>query len=103
MESWLTVGPRRCTAIGVVAELMHVHAMFSVGVITMDFVDDGGVGGLVGLFERDGSADFGVTAKDCNCRDKEKLVMKFSLATVYSSGPEWQRATTCDGISLPMR
>lgn len=57
----------RRAAIGVVTELVDVHATLGVGVIAMDLVGDGGWGGVVGLLEADGAADFGVAAEDCNC------------------------------------
>ena len=59
----------RRAAVGVVAELVDVHATLGVGVIPMDLVGDCGGGGLVRLVEGDGSADFGVTAEDCNCME----------------------------------
>lgn len=57
----------RRAAVGVVTKLVDVHATLGVGVIAMDLVGDGGWGGVVGLLEGDGAADFGVTADDCDC------------------------------------
>lgn len=59
--------PGGCAAVGVVTELVDVHATLSVGVVAVDLVGDGGWGRVVGLVEGDGSVDFGVTAEDCDC------------------------------------
>lgn len=45
-----------CAAVGVVAELVDVHATLGGGVVTGDFVGDGCWGGFAGLLEGDGSA-----------------------------------------------
>lgn len=55
------------TAIGVVAELVDVHAALGGGVVAGDVVGDGCRGCLGRLLEGDGSADFGVAAEDCDC------------------------------------
>lgn len=57
----------RGTTVGVITELMDVHATFGVGVVACDVVGDGCWGGLGGLLEGDGSLDVGVTAEDCDC------------------------------------
>ncbi len=54
-------------AIGVVAELVDVHAALGGGIVARDVVGDGGWGGLGRLLKGDGSADLGVTAEDCDC------------------------------------
>ena len=54
-------------AVGVVAELMDVHAALGGGVGAFDVVGDCGGGGFGGLFEGYGAADGGVTAEDCDC------------------------------------
>ena len=59
--------PRGCAAVGVVTELVNVHATLSVRVVAVDLVGDGCWGRVVGLLEADGSADFGVTTEDCDC------------------------------------
>ena len=64
---WVTVGSGARAAVGVVAELVHVHAALGGGVVAGDVVGDGGRGGLGGLLEGDGPADFGVAAEDCHC------------------------------------
>jgi len=67
MSGWHTVWPGGCAAVGVVTELMDVHATLGVCIVTVDLVGDGGRGRVVGLLEGDGSVDFGVTAEDCDC------------------------------------
>lgn len=62
-----TVGTGACAAVGVVAELVDVHAALGGGVVAFDVVGDGGRGGLGGLLEGYGAVDGGVTAKDCDC------------------------------------
>ena len=53
--------------IGVVSELVDVHAPVGRGIVACDVVGDCGGGGFGGLLEVDGSADLGVTAEDCDC------------------------------------
>jgi len=53
-------------AVGVVTELMNVHATLSVGIVTGDVPCDGGRGGLGFLLESDGTGDLGVTSDGCN-------------------------------------
>lgn len=52
------------TTIGVVTECVNVHATLSIGVVASDIPGDGGGGGLIGLFEGNGSGNFGVTTED---------------------------------------
>lgn len=59
--------PGRSTAVGIVAELVDVHAALGRGVAAGDVVGDGCGGGLGGLLEGDCSADLGVAAEDCDC------------------------------------
>lgn len=54
-------------AVGVVTELVDVHAALGGGIVAFDIVGDGGGAGLGRLFEGDGAADGGVTTEDCNC------------------------------------
>lgn len=53
--------------IGVVTELVDVHAALGRGIVAADVVRDGCWGGFGRLFEGDGAADLGVTAEDCYC------------------------------------
>lgn len=64
---WVTVGSGACAAVGVVAELVDVHAALGRGIVAADFVGDGRWGGLGRLLKGDGAADLGVTAQDCDC------------------------------------
>jgi hypothetical protein len=57
----------RGTAIGIIAELMDVHATVGRGVAAGDVVGDGCGGGFGGLLEGDCSADLGVATEDCDC------------------------------------
>ena len=50
--------------VGVVTELMDMHAPLSRGVIALDVVGDCGWGRLVGLLESYGPADIGVSTDD---------------------------------------
>lgn len=54
-------------AIGVVAELVDVHAALGGGVVAGEVVGDGRWGRFGRLLEGDGPADFGVPAEDCDC------------------------------------
>ncbi len=65
-------------AIGVVAELVDVHAALGGGVVAGDVVGDGRGRGLGRLLEGDGSADLGVTAEDCDCVGR--LVVSWGFA-----------------------
>lgn len=53
-------------AVGVVAELVDVHAALGGGVVAFDVVGYGCGGGFGGLFEGYGASDGGVTAEDCD-------------------------------------
>lgn len=61
------MGPGAGAAVGVVAELVHVHAALRVGVVARDVPADGCVGGFGGLLEGDGAFDLGVTPEDGDC------------------------------------
>lgn len=63
------VGSSACAAVGVVTELVDVHAALGRGVVAADVVGDGCRGGFGRLLEGDGAADLGVTAEDCDCFD----------------------------------
>lgn len=54
-------------AVGVVAELVDVHAALGRGVVARDVVRDGRRGGFGRLLKGDGPADLGVPAEDCDC------------------------------------
>lgn len=58
-------------AVGVVAELVDVHAALGRGVVARDVVGDGCWGGLGRLLKGDGPADLGVPAEDSDCYDSE--------------------------------
>ena len=62
-----TVGACRCAAIGVVTELVDVHATLSIGVVAGNVVGDGGGGGFVRLFEGHLARDLGVSSEDGDC------------------------------------
>ena len=64
----------RGTTVGVVTELMDVHATLGIGVVARDVVGDGCWGGLGGLLEGDSSLNVGVTAEDCDCEGGDVLV-----------------------------
>jgi hypothetical protein len=66
----LTVGSSGGAAVGIVTELMDVHATLSAGIVTSDIPRDGGGRGLRVLLESDGSSDLGVTSDLCNCRQR---------------------------------
>jgi len=51
-------------AVGVVTELVDVHATLGARVVAGDVPRDGGGGGLGGLLERDGSLDVRVSSED---------------------------------------
>ena len=56
----------RGAAVGVVTELVDVHAALSVGIVSGDVPGDGGLGVLVGLPKGNGAGDLGITAELCN-------------------------------------
>jgi hypothetical protein len=64
----LTVGSSRGATVGIVTELVDVHATLSTWVVAGDVPGDGSWGGLVGLLEVDGTLDTLVTFDLCNCR-----------------------------------
>lgn len=49
--------------IGIVTELVNVHAALGGGIVALDVVGDGGGGGLGGLLKGDGALDVGVTTE----------------------------------------
>lgn len=70
----LTVRTSRCAAVGVVTELMDVHATLSVGIVASDIPGDSGGGGLGLLLEGNGSGDLGVTSDGCNYKQRGRKV-----------------------------
>lgn len=62
----LTVRAGRGATVGVVTELVNVHATLGIGIVTGDVVGDGGGRGLVGLLEGDGAGDLRVSSDECN-------------------------------------
>jgi hypothetical protein len=64
-----TVRTGRCAAIGVVTELVNVHATLSVGVVAGDVPCDGGWGALTGLFKGDSALDVGVSTENSDCSE----------------------------------
>jgi hypothetical protein len=53
-------------AVGVIAELMDVHATLSIGVVTSDIPCDCSRGGLRFLLEGNGAGDLRVPSDGCN-------------------------------------
>ncbi len=51
-------------AVGVVTELMNVHASFGIGIVAGEIPADGGGGGLRGLLEGHLATNFGVSSDD---------------------------------------
>lgn len=62
-----TVGPSARTAVGIVTELVNVHASLRVAIVALEVVGDGRGAGLATLLKGDGARDVGVTANDCDC------------------------------------
>lgn len=62
--------PSAGTSVGVVSELMNVHATLSVGVMACDVPGDAGGRALRALIKRDRALDVGVSAHDGNWRGK---------------------------------
>lgn len=58
--------PGACATVGIVTELVDVHATLGGGIAALDVVRDGGGRGLGGLLEGDGALDGGVPAEDSN-------------------------------------
>lgn len=63
----LTMRTGARATVGVVAELVDVHAALGRGVVACDVVGDCGRGGLGRLLKGDGAADLGIPAEDCDC------------------------------------
>ncbi len=61
-------------AVGVVAELVDVHASLGIGVIAGDVVGDGGWGGFIGLLEGYLTCDLGVSSEDSDCGEGVSMV-----------------------------
>jgi hypothetical protein len=61
------VRPGRGAPVGVVTELVDVHAALGVGVVASDVPRDSGRGGLGSLLEGHGAGDVGVATEDRNC------------------------------------
>lgn len=66
------VGSGAGAAVGVVAELVDMHAALGRGIVAGDIVGDGRVRGLGRLLEGDRSADLRVTAEDCDCEEMDR-------------------------------
>lgn len=62
-----TVRASRRAAVGVVAELVNVHASLGIRVAAADVVVDGGGRGLGALLERHDSGDLRVSSEDGDC------------------------------------
>ena len=56
--------PRTRTAIGIIPELMHMHAALGIGVVAADIPRDGRVRGLGALLKVHRAGDGGVAAED---------------------------------------
>lgn len=63
--------PSRGTAVGIVTELMNVHATLGIRVVAGDVVGDLGWARLGVLFKRHGPSDLGVSFQDGDCTMKE--------------------------------
>lgn len=63
--------PSASASIGVVSELMNVHATLGRRVAALDVIADGSWCRFRRLFEGDGSADVGVTTENRNYRARE--------------------------------
>lgn len=62
----LTVGSGGCAAIGIVTELMDMHATLSIGVVASDVPCDRGRRGFGLLLKGDRPGDLRVTSHGCN-------------------------------------
>jgi len=71
------VGASGCAAVGVVTELMDVHATLGIRIVSGDIPSDGSWGGFGGLLESDGSGDLGVTSDGCNWRKRKQSARIF--------------------------
>lgn len=67
----LTVRPGGGAAVGVVTELVNVHATLGVGIVARDIPGDGRWRGFRLLFEGHRARDLGVTAERCHWRQRE--------------------------------
>ncbi len=67
------MGASRGAAVGVVTELVDVHATLSIGIVTSDVPCDGGGGGLGFLLEGNGAGDLGVTSNGRNYRRENRV------------------------------
>jgi hypothetical protein len=63
----LTVRSSGCAAVGVVTELVDVHATLRIGIVAGDVPRDSGGGRLGGLLKGNGAGDLRVTSNECNC------------------------------------
>ena len=69
-KGWLTVRTSGSASVGIVTELVDVHAAFRIGVVASDIPCDGGRRGLGSLLEGNGSGDLRVTSESCNYNDR---------------------------------
>lgn len=69
-------------AVGVVAELVDVHAALGVGVVAGDVPADGCVGGFGRLLEGDGALDDGVTPENGNCGVGWSLALRWVAMSI---------------------
>ena len=60
----------RCASIGVVSELVDMHATLGIGIIASDVVGDCGVLMFGSLLKGDGTLDFRVSSDDSDYREK---------------------------------
>ena len=63
--------------IGVVTELMDMHAPLGGCIVALDVVGNGGGRGLGGLLELNGALDVGVTTEYGYCSEERSLVSLF--------------------------
>ena len=71
--------------VGVVTELMDVHATLSIGVIASDIPCDGGWGGLRFLLEGNSAGDLRVTSNGCDYTEEEQISIGRDTHRVMSS------------------
>lgn len=69
-EGRRTMRSRAGAAVGVVPELMDVHATFGGRVVPGDVVGDGGGGGFGALLEGDETTDGGIPAENGDCLEE---------------------------------
>lgn len=65
------MGSSGCAAVGVVTELVDVHATLSIGVVALDIPCDGSRGALGILLESNGAGDLRVSSDGSNCKRRE--------------------------------